>query len=58
MILQKNDNEKEIQSTNEANLKLNAELNENHIDDSEPTPTYLYNNTPAIKINENVKKRP
>lgn len=58
MILQKNDNEKELQSTNEANLKLNAELNENQIDDSEPPPTYLYNNTPAIKINENVKKRP
>ncbi|WP_147535261.1 hypothetical protein [Bacillus marasmi] len=34
------------------NIKLNTAMNDNHINDSEQAPTYLYNNTPAIKINE------
>lgn len=37
-----------------ANLKLDAAMNKTQANHSDPAPTYLYNNTPAIKINEKV----
>lgn len=36
-------------STEEANMKLNRHFNADHHPE-EITPTYLYNNTPAIKV--------
>lgn len=38
-----------VNSTTEANLKLNEEFYGDH-DQPDFVPTYLYNNTPAIKI--------